>query len=182
MPRLYTPSGLICPLPLHITSVGRFSDQIDTQMFQVGPSWLSLPWAANNRAQYAPISVPSRFTVARFLVANGGNATGNVDVGLYSITGNLLISTGTTARSGTNVVQYIGVTDQSFPAGQYYLALVGSSTTGQYMATLNNSAFVRVCGWLQENLGSTVLPTTMSPASNTNVNPFSFGFTQSDTL
>lgn len=184
MPRLFTDKTTgVCPLPLRISSVGRFSAVVDTQIFQVGPSWVgNTNWPANNRAVYAPVSIPARFTIARFFAVNGTNATGNMDIGIYDLGGNRLLSTGTTARSGTSVVQYIGVTDTSFPAGQYYLALVASSTTGEFFRTLSNAVFLRVSGWLQEDLGGTVLPATMTPVTNTNASAFAFGFSQSDTL
>ena len=183
MPLLYPATSLgVCPLPLRISSVGRFSDSIDMQLFQIGPSWASQAWPSNNRAIYAPVSIPARFTIARFFVVNGTNATGNVDVGIYDAGGNRLLSTGSTARSGTSVIQYIGVTDTSFPAGKYYLALVGSSTTGQYFRTMTNSAFIQISGWLLEDLGATTLPATMTPTASVNSGTFAFGFSQSDTL
>lgn len=152
--------------------------------FTGGAAWTARQWPANNRAVYVPIVIPSYFTIARFMVANGTNATGNVDVGLYSFTGTRLISTGTTSRGAlTSQVQYIGVTDQTFPAGRYYLALVASSTTGNYFSIGGVGVVsAQAGGWLQEDLGSTVLPTTMTPATYANGTFFGFGFTQSDTL
>jgi hypothetical protein len=128
--------------------------------------------------------MPGSFKIARFMVANGANATGNVDVGLYSEAGIRLLSTGTTARSGTNAMQYINVTDSTFPPGNYYLALVASSTTGSFMRSSTQGLEVsKASGFLQEALGSTVLPATMTPASYTSsANVYHFGFTQSDTL
>ena len=151
--------------------------------FHVSAALVSAAWPSNNRALYVPIYVPTRFTVARFLVLNGSNATGNVDVGLYSNTGSKLMSTGSTARSGTSVAQYIGVTDQSFSPGAYYLALVGSSTTGQYMRTVSTSVYdTQVAGYLFEDLGATTLPSSMTPSAYTVANAYHWGFTQSDTL
>ena len=169
-------------LPLH---VGTWSFNSSYVWFALhgSTSWASAAWPANNRALYCPIFVPCRFTVARFLVPNGTNATGNVDVGLYNNNGARLISTGSTARASTNVVQYIGVTDQSFPPGAYYLALVGSSTTGQYMRTVASSTYdCQVGGYLFEDLGATTLPTNMTPSAFATANAYHWGFTQSDTL
>lgn len=181
---LYTAQRLLDPGPLHITSTGRYAIAGLLQSLVTGtPALNSATWPTNNLAVYAPIAVPHRFTVGRFLWVNGANLTGSADVGLYSATGSRLMSTGATARAGATAVQYVGVTDQSFPPGHYYLALVGASTTGSYLAAqLANQYEVRMSGWLQEVLGSTTLPTTMTPVSFTGANAFGFGFTQSDTL
>ena len=179
----YSDGRLLDPGPLYITSTGRFAVAGLVQRFLTAGAIATITWPTNNLAVYAPIVLPIRFTVARFLVSNGNNLTGNVDVGLYNQAGTRLLSTGSTARSGSTINQYIGITDQSFPPGTYYLALVGSSTTGSYGAVqLNNQYEARMCGWLQEALGATSLPATMTPVSFTGSNAFCFGFSQSDTL
>lgn len=117
------------------------------------------------------------------MVANGSNLTGTIDVGLYDSNGNLLFSLGSTARASASAVQYIAATDRSFPPGKYYLGMVASSTTGTYSAlAFANQYEARACGALQEALGSSVLPATMTPASYGQIQCFYFGFTQSDTL
>lgn len=172
------------PLPYRISTIGRFNNFAYFGQFNDTPSWTSTAWPTNNLAIYVPISLSARFTVARFVVANGANSTGNVDVGLYSAAGTRLISTGSTARAGTSVLQYIGVTDQSFPPGHYYLALVASSTTGSYMKTWTgqDQYIGRMCGLLQEALGATTLPTSMTPVAFTGAGVFAWGFSQSDTF
>lgn len=148
-----------------------------------GTSLSSAAWPAANRALYVPIYLPNYFTVARFIILNGANTTGDVDVGLYNNAGSRLISTGSTARSGTNAAQYIGVTDQSFPPGCYYLALVCGSATGQFMrAATSANGIAQYNGYLQEDLGSVSLPSTMTPAVYGSSAMFHWGFTQSDTL
>lgn len=143
----------------------------------------STAWPANNRAYYIPIYVPFRFTVARFMVANGTIVSGTLDAGLYSESGTRLISTGSTSQTGTNVVQYISVTSQSFAPGAYYLALVSSTTGSRFMRTTVNSAWsLQGGGILQESLGSAVLPSSMTPAAMAATAFFHLGFTQSATL
>lgn len=174
---------LLEPGPLHITSTGRFANAGLLQSLVSGTRQIaSVSWPANNRAVYAPVSIPFRFTVARFLVSNG-NATGNVDVGIYSAAGVRLLSTGSQARVNATTNDYFAVTDQSFPPGHYYLALVCSTTGGAVGASqLQNQYEARMAGLLQEALGATTLPANMTPVSFTGANAFCFGFTQSDTL
>jgi len=181
---LYDPRKIIGrPLPLHITSTGPYGNigamANATNNFAFGAS----NWPANNRAVYMPIHLPSRFTIARFMVCNGTSVSGNFDVGIYNDAGTRLLSTGAVLQSGTNAVQYAGVTDLSLPAGHYYLALVLSSTGGETRrVTIGDQYQGRVSGLLQEALGATTLPTTMTGVSYTNTNAPCFGFTQSDTL
>lgn len=181
---IYQPQNILTPGPLHICTVGRFNSASNMITWDELTPATGAAWPGNNLALYVPMAIPFRFTVARFLIANSSNATGNVDVGLYNSAGLRLLSTGSTSRGAlTSQVQYIGVTDQSFPPGHYYLALVGSSTTGTYLRTnLNTARQAQACGLLQEALGSTVLPATMAPAAYTPSVIFNFGLTQSDTL
>lgn len=177
-------TALYKPMPLHVTTL---DDNNVSDMLLLGGTTgyaASTAWPSNNLALYVPIYPVSYFTVARFLVANGSNATGNVDVGLYDENGSLLLSTGSTARSGTQVAQYINVTNRTFPAGRYYLALVGSSTTGTYgvWASFTSAIVARCAGLMQEALGGTTLPSSMTPAAYAQTALFAYGFTQSDTL
>lgn len=176
------PESIFAPLPLHVTTLGRFTSLRPMLNFGLTPQYTNGSWAANNRAVYVPITMPRRFTVARFFTANS-NATGNADVGLYDWLGNRLLSTGTIARAGTNVVQYFGVTDQSFPAGRYYIALVVSTTSGALFASVaDQQSYMQIAGVLQEDLGSTVLPATMTPAIYASTVAWCFGFSQSDSF
>lgn len=171
------------PLPLHITSIGRWNNFVTIASFQAAANFGNATWPASNRAVYVPMTIPARFTVARFMVCNGSTVAGNLDVGLYNANGSRLISTGTTAQAGTTQVQYIDVTNQSFPAGNYYLALVLSDTGGRVSTSaISVSTFEPFIGSTLENLGSTVLPATMTPAVRTVNGLPCFGFTQSDTL
>lgn len=172
--RIYRPSVL------HVCSVGRYNSLAEMIAFTNAVNFGGLGWPANNLAIYTPLNIPERFIVGRFVSVNG-NATGNVDLGLYSAAGTRLLSTGTTARASG--VQYIGVTDQSFPPGHYYIGMVLSSTGGSVFRTTVNSQYeARMCGMLQESLGSTVLPATMTPASYAQTDIYCYGFTQSDSL
>jgi len=62
---------------------------------------------------------------------------GNVDVGIYDLSWNRLVSAGSTARSGASALQFADVTDTYLRPGRYYIAASNSGTTA------NNH--VRVC-------------------------------------
>lgn len=170
-------------LPLHICSVGRFNAVANAIITGSNASIAGDTWPANDRALYYPLRMPERFTVARFMIANSTNLTGNVDIGLYNAAGGLLVSTGSTLRAGSAVCQFIGITDRLFPAGSYFIALLASSTTGTFQsAPVDVLREIQACGVLQEDVGATALPATMNPAAYATASAFYFGFTQSDTL
>ena len=170
-------------LPLHITSSGRFGNLPLLAALNQSGFRVSFTWGTANRAIYSPVAMPSAFTIARFMVANNNNASGTADVGLYSAAGKKLFSTGATARSTVNVLEYYSVTAANFPAGFYYLALLCSSATAQIDAALGgDTPTLQASGFLQENVGAATLPTTMTPAQYTAQAIPSYGFTQSATL
>lgn len=180
---IFRPENIYQPTPIHVCSLGRYNS-LPWGVTLLGTGGISAAaWPVNNLAVYTPISMPVAFTIARFMVANGSNTTGNVDVGIYDFAGNRLLSTGSTARTSASAVQYLGVSDTVFQAGQYYLALVGSSTTGTYMqSTLSSALRARLLGVLEEQLGATTLPSTMTPVVYARTSVFQYGFTQSDSL
>lgn len=180
---IFQPQYIYQPVPFHVCSVGRYNSLPWGMMAFADGGVGTSAWPANNLAVYVPVSIPTPFTIARFMVPNGSNITGNVDIGIYDIGGTRLLSTGSTLRASASAVQYIGVTDQVFQAGSYYLGLVGSSTTGTYLqAAIANATRARVVGVLEEQLGATTLPATMTGAAYTRTAIPQFGFTQSDSL
>ncbi len=169
-------------VPLHIFTTSRYNDLGTIGTFLNSLFTASVAWSAANRALYVPLTIPHRFTVARFFSSNGSSVAGTMDIGLYSNAGAKLISTGPASQAGTSQIQYIDVTDQSFPPGRYYLALLASSTSTRLSITnYQNAQECRIAGALEEDVGASTLPSTMTPAAFAN-NLYHFGFTQSDTL
>jgi len=167
------------PLPLHIVSTSRYGAVVN--MFH-GDLVNGAAWPANNRALYVPVRLPMAALVARMLLANAGNITGNVDLGVYDEAGTRLTSAGSTARSGVNTVQYLDVTHVQIGPGVYYLGIVASSTVGTFNAIVTTVAINRIEGVLAEDLGATTLPATMTGVTVTQAYVPVFGFTQSATL
>ncbi len=176
--------ALVGAVPLHILSNGKFGNVPAIAAYSTFIGRAAVAWPVNNLAVYSPISLPSAFTISRFLVLNGAGTTGNVDIGLYSNAGVLLLSTGSTSRSGVgSLVQYINVTARSFPAGAYYLALLCASTSGTIDAIdLLSTIYSQATGALEETLGATALPATMTPVRYARTQLWNYGFTQSASL
>lgn len=129
----------------------------------------NLTWVAN-LAIYVPISVPFPYEVRRMFWGNGSTASGNVDVGIYTFGGTQMYHQGSTAQSGTSQLQYVDPTDFILSPGKYYLGVVCSAATANLMygSSSVGAAPLAMGGVLQEALGSTALPATMTPVEIAN--------------
>ncbi len=116
----------------------------------VASGWASTAWPSANRAYYYPVVVAVPVVVTKLFVANGATASGNLDVGLYTVDGTRLLSTGSTAQAGTAAIQAVDVTDTLIGAGLYYLALSHSNTVGTYMRVSLNANLKRLHGVMQQ--------------------------------
>lgn len=94
------------------------------------PATAVTAWTVGSLAIFIPFRVAARTTVAQLWVFNGGTASGNLDLGFYDTAGNRLVSKGSTAQSGTSIIQVLDVTDTIIEAGNYFLGVVLDNTTG----------------------------------------------------
>lgn len=181
---MYSAMSLPSPAPLHIHSLGRYSLAAASMgAFDTTQAVASTAWPANNRAIYVPIRTDVTTTYARGVVINGTNATGNADVGIYDAAGTRLTSSGSTARTGTTTLDFYPVTDLVLPPGFYYLGIVLSSTTGTVQGIVPTTVpLTRATGCLQEALGATTLPSSMTGVSMASAFIPCFGYSQSDTV
>lgn len=137
----------------------------------------SSTWPVANLAVFIPFALRTPYLVKRLWWANGATANGNVDCGIYSAGGTLLTSTGSTAQSGTAVVQSVALgTPLLLSPGAYYMALASSSTTATFIQATNGSIqSEQMCG-LAQQASALPLPATATFATIANVKfPF-FGF------
>lgn len=102
----------------------------------------SATWPAANRALFYPFTLSEPVIAVKLFVLNGATASGNIDAGIYDRTGNRIVSTGSTAQSGTSVIQEFDITDTLFGPGTFYLALVMNNTTGTtFRQTTSSGSF-----------------------------------------
>ena len=136
----------------------------------------SSAWTTANRAIFIPFTVEQTVTAYQIAVENGATLNGNLDVGIYDLNGNRLVSSGTTAQAGVSVMQSIDITDTVLTPGYYFLAMSTDSTTATYIgsATVGGTGeYLRSLG-IQEQLTAFVLPnpaTFANPAATTTVVP-----------
>lgn len=133
----------------------------------VGSSGGALAWPEANLAIAIPWLVTRPVTVKRMTVLIGGAASGNMDLGIYGYDLKKIVSTGSTAMAGTNVVQIVDVTDTFIQPGRYYMAIAIDNTTGQVFRISTVALIQRTFGVFQMSTAF-ALPATLVPATLTN--------------
>lgn len=108
----------------------------------------AVAWPSANLAFFIPFRVKHTFTVVKMSWINGTVATDNVDVGVYDQSGNLLVSSGSTATSGINAIQTVDITDTTLLPGLYYMAMARNGTTNTNKANNTSSILSRGIGVL----------------------------------
>ena len=107
-------------------------------------------WPTSGKAIYVPFSLRTPILVTKLWTANATNVTDNRDVGIYDINGTLIVSTGATAGSGTNAMQFYDITDTLIGPGQFYLALANNGTTSVYVGSNGNTRGTKAMGILEQ--------------------------------
>lgn len=124
-------------------------------------------WASANLALYIPILVRTPVTIYQLAWANGATLGSNVDVGVYDGSSKTrLVSTGSTAQSGSSALQAVDVADTPVPPGLHYLAMaMDTNTPGQVnRANLTTGIGGRLSGIAQQALAFP-LPSTATFAT-----------------
>lgn len=127
----------------------------------------SVAWFAANKALYVPIIVTRPILITNMWVCNGSSTVGNVDIGLYTKDGTLIVASGATAQSGTLNAQTFNITDTLIGTGDFYLGLSFSSASGTVAASPTVVAlFLVMCG-VQEQASAHPLPANATFAAST---------------
>lgn len=124
-------------------------------------------WPAANLAMYIPFSLRRKITVSKMFVGNGTPA-GSVDLGIYSIDGAKLASTGSTAMSGSTAMQRISLSATvTLGPGMYYMAIAcNGATTTLNCKTATASYYLKSVG-IYEQTTAFPLPSTATFATCT---------------
>lgn len=117
-----------------------------------------------NRAILIPFDITEDITITQLWAYNGATASGNIDVGIYDDAFGRVVSSGTTAQAGTNVLQVFNITDTPLTAGQYYFAVAMDNTTGTLFRQTVSAENMRTMGCFQM-ASAFVLPSTVTPAA-----------------
>lgn len=157
-----------------------------------GPSWDSWldsalaagssgTWSTANRAYLFPFRTDRPAIVKQLFWENGAAVSGNVDCGIYTLDGTLIVSTGATAQSGTSTSQVVDIADTLLGPGLYWCALVLDNTTGTVMRSVVAERNVQNYGYLFA-ASSYPLPATITLAKHAGINflPHGFGLSLQD--
>jgi hypothetical protein len=133
-------------------------------------SYGSVAWTTANKATYLPFQVDRPMTIYQMAWENGATIATNLDVGIYDVLGNQLVSSGSIAHSGASVAQAVDITDTALLPGTYYAAMVFDGTTQTIFGcaiTAVQAQVMRVLG-VQQQTSAFPLPATATFANPTN--------------
>jgi phage tail sheath gpL-like len=105
----------------------------------------SAVWPTASLSILIPVWLPEQIIVAQLGWVNGSVVSGNVDMGIYNQDGVLLLSTGSTAGSGTSALQLVNVTDTPIGPGLVYMALAVDNITATIERTNTGSVLTVAC-------------------------------------
>src|SRR3990172_1046456 len=124
-------------------------------------------WFANV-CYFYPFRIMAPLLVQQLFAYNGTGVGGNIDLGIYDAVGTRLVSTGSTAQSGTSVLQVIDVTDTRIGPGLFYLAVVGDNTNCRMMR-LNSMVLQELRAMGEVEQATFPLPATATFATSSNL-------------
>jgi hypothetical protein len=129
-------------------------------------NYASAAWPTANLAFYYGVVVLRPLTIYQIGTSNGATASGNVDVGIYDFAGNRLVSSGSTAQSGTSVGQVFDITDTVLTPGNYFLAMAVDNITATFFRVSPSTEQLR-CNGVYQQASAFPLPSTATFATPT---------------
>lgn len=105
-------------------------------------------WDVANDPVAVPFTLPYGGVVKQLGWLNGASAGGGHDIGIYDMSYNRLVSTGSVTGSGNAVWQWSNVTDTALAPGRYRLAIVRDNTTASRVAYFIHAQFAYVMAFM----------------------------------
>lgn len=134
-------------------------------VLQINASTASAAWSAANKPFAIEFAVNYACVVRQLGWINGTAAGGGVDMGIYDLAWNRLVSTGAQTGTGNSVFQWIDVTDTALAPGRYYLAMSRDNTTANRIlqwATLASADLMKVLGCFDSATDAYPLPNPLT--------------------
>lgn len=118
-------------------------------------------WPAANLALYIPISIPLPTIVTKFFWELGAGVADNSDIGLFDWSGRKLVSTGSTAHSGSAGDKQITTLSSSvfLQPGTYWLGISHDTNTTGFQRWNPTATLLEIFG-LREESSAFALPST----------------------
>lgn len=127
------------PAPVMISPFSQYAIGMDIAAAAMAAP-ASAAIATANLVRGYPFWLPEPVVVQKLWCYNGATLGGNVDVGIYTPDGRLLVSAGSTVQAGASVLQEFNVTDKELGRGLFYMALGTSSTTATFFTVGGSNA------------------------------------------
>lgn len=106
----------------------------------------SAAWPAANRGIFVPFSIDTEIEVVRMWTYNGATAAGNIDLAILNMHGGRVVSTGSTAQSGTSTIQVFTVTTTKLTPGQWIMGMAANSTSTTIFRVSPSTSYQATCG------------------------------------
>lgn len=104
----------------------------------------SAAWPGTNRGHLSFFAVQTPIVVTQLFCYNGATVSGNVDMAILDSTGRRIVSTGSTAQSGTNQLQVFDITDTTLFPDLYTIVLSCDNTTATFFRVQFGNSFVHL--------------------------------------
>ena len=130
-----------------------------------------------NLLRVIPFHIGQTIVVQKMFILNGATVAGNLDIGIFTMDGVKLTSTGSFAQSGANALQAVALpTPYTLYAGQYYMGYASDNASATFQSTSASSVagtYTVMAG--VANASSFPLPATLTLSTNTGVSAIIFG-------
>ena len=161
----YSPPATGQPDPMVLSSM---TDDVSAVIAYTGGNGATSAWTAN-LAVFVPVRLTQRHTYIKAFWVNGSAVAGNVDVGIYTLSGTTLtrvVASTAEAQATINVLQVATTfTTTTIGPGVYYLALSSTSTTSQFWRGGTQSITGNAIAGAFQVATASPLPTTATTAA-----------------
>jgi hypothetical protein len=141
------------------------------------PNAASGSWPSANLAIYIPFTLSEEITAVKMFTLNGTSAANNLDIGIYDEAFTRLVSSGSTAQSGTNALQIFDITDTILGPGRYYMALASSGSSATFLRIFGSNSIELSQLGVAQQASAFALPANGTPAALSNTYIPVFGLT-----
>ncbi len=176
----YSPpsSGIPDPTVLSVMT----EDLAGAQMLAVGTAGSAVFNATGNVAYFFPVQLSQARTYTKAWWINGATVAGNVDAGIYTISGTTatrVVASTAEAQAGVSTIQVAATfTTTTIGPGLYYLAMSMSATTATVWRCPTQVAYINRAGGCYQAGAAHPLPASITVVTFTNVLIPVFGFSE----
>jgi len=165
-------SGLIT-----ISSIGPSSLGIHTRSTPGDSTWFQ-----GSTAIFIPFRIAEPFVAINLWLFNGSVVNGNIDLGIYDVRAERIVSTGSTPQAGVSAIQAIAISALLLKPGVYYMALAIDNITARTQRTSTGNICDGRTQGLAQMAAAFPLPATVVLASLTTTNLPIMGLTLRSTV